>query len=134
MVDKKNSFDDIVVEEVKTLEDGNYVGLISDINRDTENYDYTRYTVQIKDHDMTLAVSYPTRVTVTKDGVPSSDHASFLSRMGVDVVNLKDKPLTDVIYGMLNKEVKFLVQNKESKKQKGKFFSEIVRDSVKPVK
>lgn len=130
--DKKNtkqlSFEDVAFEEVKTLEDGKYKGVIADVSRDTNNFDYTRYTVNIIDNDMSLMLSFPTRLTYLQNGKPSSQHAVFLQKMGNDYNDIKNTPVFDVVMSCVGKEIVFLVNNKETEKGT---FSEIVKDSVK---
>ena len=75
-------FSDVKAEKVKQLEEGKYTGTFEDVFRDNEQYDYTRYRIKVDGHEMTLATSYPTRITFLENGNPSSQHAVFIKFMG----------------------------------------------------
>lgn len=121
-------FDDVLFEEVHQLEEGKYTGTITGIRRDKETYDYTRYDIDVDDDevDMTLATSFPTRVTFLPDGTPSSQHAKFLKAMGVELKASTN--LSTVIGKLKGKKVEFLVVNKETECGT---FSIIVKESLK---
>ena len=123
-------FSDIVVEKAKMLDEGKYKGLINDIQRTTEKFDYTKYMVHIKDKekniDLSLPLSFPTGITVNNKGEPNSAHAKFLVKMGLEIKE-NDKPNLTKIIG---KEITFLVQLEETTKGT---FSKIVDSSVKLV-
>lgn len=124
-------FSDVLAEEVKILEDGEYEGEIVDITRDTEIYDYTRYLVEIKNENMKLSLSFPTRITFTEDGTASSQHAEFLVMMGKELT--KDISMNETILSLKGRKLKFYVKQKPSKKDKTKKYSEIVKDTIKAI-
>lgn len=125
-------FDELKAEEVKEIKDGSYTGVIGQVLRDTENFDYTRYIIKLDDteqvQDMTLNVSYPTRLTFLNSGKPSSQHSKFLVRMGFEYK--KDAKMGEYIEGLVNRKVTFLVQQKVTDNGT---FAEIVKESVKPI-
>jgi hypothetical protein len=118
-----------VATEVSPIKEGQYEGRITDIKRDTENYDYTRYQITLDfDKSPTLTVSYPSNISFLSNGKPSSQHAEFLSRMKIPLKDGRD--LSKDISGLLGKKVTLLVQQKETDRGT---FSEIVKESVKLV-
>lgn len=127
-----NIFENLEVKKVKKINDGVYMGEITDIDRDTSSYDYTKYTISfnIDDEQNSLTVSYPTNVTYMEDGQPSSQHAVFLDKMGYKIGD----NVGEFISGLKNKKVQILVMNNEKLVDgKKKTYSEIVKDSVKPI-
>ena len=115
---------------VKRLEDGKYFGEIIDIKQDkSSGFDYTRYTIKLDDaNGQSLSVSFPTNVSIGVDNEPVSQHACFLSDMGVILTPETD---IDAECGVLYaRAVSFLVANK---KKNDKVYAEIVKGTIKPV-
>jgi hypothetical protein len=116
-------FSDVKAEKVKQLEEGKYNGTFVDVFRDNEQYDYTRYRIKVDDNEITLAVSFPTRITFLENGEPSSQHATFLKSM-----KYNQEDVGKFITSLIGKKVSFLVKHKVTDNGT---FSEIVKDSVK---
>jgi hypothetical protein len=126
-VKKMTELGKYIAEKVSPLEEGKYTGRITDIARDTENYDYTRYQVTLdSENSPVLTVSYPSRITVLPNGQGSTQHAKFLLRMGVNIKESVD--MAKEIVKLMGKQITFLVENRETEQGT---FSEIVKSSVK---
>ena len=125
-LDKSTSFEDVAFKKVEILEDGKYTGTIVSVDRDLSTFDYTRYKVKVDDKELTLAVSFPTDITFTVEGKPSSAHAVFLSKFGYNLES--GETFSKIVEDIVGKDVSFLVQQKKTDKGT---FAEIVKDSVK---
>lgn len=123
---KSDSFEDVVFETIETLEDGQHAGTISEIHRNIGEFDYTQYKVKVDGSNVTINLSFPTKITFTTKGEPSSEHAKFLGVFGFSMDN--KKPYDEIKKTILGKRVTFLtMQNKTSKGT----FAEIVKESVR---
>ena len=118
-----------IAQEVTPLEEGKYTGVINDIQRSDEKFDYTRYTVEMDNEEKSkLTVSFPSTISVLKDGTPTTQHAKFLTTMKVKIN--PDTDLVKEIKKLIGVKISCLVENVDKKQGT---FSEIVKTSVKPL-
>lgn len=123
---KTDSFEDIAFETIETLEDGLHTGVISEIHRNKGEFDYTQYKIAVDGSNVKINLSFPTRITFSTKGEPSSEHAKFLSAFGFGMDS--DKPYADIRDELIGKKVSFMTIQKKTDKGT---FAEIVKESVK---
>lgn len=123
-----DAMEKIPVTEYKLIEEGIHSGEIVEVVRrkpTKENtYDYTDYIIEEADTLVKLKAGFPTTISFDSKGEAKSLHAEFLKRMGITLkLGEEFDPQT-----LVHSKVVFQVMNKENK---GKTFSNIIRETVK---
>ena len=113
---------EIEVTKPKRLEEGRYIGVITDVQYRTEPYTYTDVYIEVK--DVCIIAGYPTVIS------EESKLGQLLMRFGA---NLIIGSMIDPDKVLIGKQCSFVVIEQESKKEKGKYYSKVVSQSVKPV-
>jgi len=113
--------------EMKTapkLENGEYKGVITDVQYDTDPYDYTRILVKVEGTETILTYSCPTNL---------SDGSKLMRVLQAFGVAFQEGQKIDPSQVLINKNVKFYIANKPSKKDATKMFANISEDTLSPL-
>lgn len=119
---------ELEVKEIKRIDEGKHIGVIISVERNNESkYDYL--DVWIEAGEYRVKAGYNASIVIDgKDKKPRSELAKLLNRFGLE---LKAGEKVDPMKSLIGKKCGFVTIDEN---KNGNTYSNVKRDSVKPVK